>query len=312
MPPYRYRPGPYRYRAPWRYRYGAAPPALVVVVLAVAALALGTRHGHAPADDLSAARPESRAAEVAISFAERQVGKPYTWGGTGPDGYDCSGLVMQAYAAAGITIPRTSQEQWATMPHIPASEVRPGDLVFFAGSDGTWQAPGHVALVTGPHEVIQAYETGTVIMRATFGLPGSLGGIGEGDVIGYAAPSAVLTAARRSPGRPFAAAFLRAAGVPASRCDLALVAAWTRAENTPPSWRNPLATTRRAPGSRSVNSAGVQAYPSWTEAVAATAATIRSGPYQGILSALSASDGQRTADAVSRSPWGTERFEVSC
>jgi cell wall-associated NlpC family hydrolase len=73
--------------------------------------------------------PAGAAAEV-ISYALQQIGKPYIFGGTGPQGFDCSGLAMMAYRAAGIAIPRTSQEQWAFGPRIPASRVQPGDLVF--------------------------------------------------------------------------------------------------------------------------------------------------------------------------------------
>ena len=54
-----------------------------------------------------------KAAATAIAYARAQLGRPYLWGGTGPDAFDCSGLVMEAYAAAGVSIPRTSQEQWA-------------------------------------------------------------------------------------------------------------------------------------------------------------------------------------------------------
>ena len=81
---------------------------------------------------------------TAIAFAEAQLGKPYEWGGTGPDAYDCSGLVMMAYRAAGVLIPRTADVQWVWGPQVPASQVEPGDLVFFAGADGTPTAPGHV------------------------------------------------------------------------------------------------------------------------------------------------------------------------
>ena len=69
---------------------------------------------------------------------------------TGPDAYDCSGLAMMASRAAGITIPRTSQAQWAYGTQTLASQAQPGDLVFFAGSDGTPAAPGHVGIVLNP------------------------------------------------------------------------------------------------------------------------------------------------------------------
>jgi len=109
------------------------------------------------------------AAATAISYAEQQLGKPYQWGGTGPDAFDCSGLVMMAYRAAGIAIPRTSQQQWSWGPRISASQVQPGDLVFFAGSDGTPTSPGHVGLVIGGGLMIEAYATGFPIRIAPYG-----------------------------------------------------------------------------------------------------------------------------------------------
>jgi peptidoglycan DL-endopeptidase CwlO len=111
----------------------------------------------------------NNAAAAAIAFAEQQLGKPYQWGGTGPDAYDCSGLVMMAYRAAGIDIPRTSQEQWAWGPRISASQVEPGDLVFFVGADGTRTAPGHVGIVIGGGLMIEAYSTGFPIRIAPYG-----------------------------------------------------------------------------------------------------------------------------------------------
>jgi peptidoglycan DL-endopeptidase CwlO len=106
---------------------------------------------------------------AAINYAEAQLGKPYQWGATGPDAYDCSGLVMMAYRAAGVFIPRTSQQQFVWGPQVPASQVQPGDLVFFAGADGTAQAPGHVGLVIGHDEMIEAYATGFPIRVSVFG-----------------------------------------------------------------------------------------------------------------------------------------------
>ena len=98
---------------------------------------------------------------------------------TGPDAYDCSGLAMMAYRAAGITIPRTSQAQWAYGTQTLASQAQPGDLVFFAGSDGTPAAPGHVGIVLNPaaHTMIDAYETGYPVEEDTYGLPASKGGL---------------------------------------------------------------------------------------------------------------------------------------
>ena len=107
--------------------------------------------------------------QTAIAYAEQQLGKPYQWGATGPDAFDCSGLVMMAYRAAGIDIPRTSQQQWAAGPRVSSSDVQPGDLVFFAGADGTPTAPGHVGLVIGKGLMIEAYATGYPIRIAPYG-----------------------------------------------------------------------------------------------------------------------------------------------
>ena len=104
-----------------------------------------------------------------IAFAEQQLGKPYLWGGTGPDAFDCSGLVMAAYRSAGIMIPRTSEIQWTWGPRVTASQVEPGDLVFFAGADGTVQSPGHVGLVIGGGKMIEAFATGFPIRIAPYG-----------------------------------------------------------------------------------------------------------------------------------------------
>jgi peptidoglycan DL-endopeptidase CwlO len=87
---------------------------------------------------------------------------------------------MMAYRAAGISLARTSEQQWATEPKVPASQVQPGDLVFFAGSDGTVTSPGHVGLVIGNGKMIEAYATGFPIRVASY--------IGRG-AIGFTRPS---------------------------------------------------------------------------------------------------------------------------
>jgi peptidoglycan DL-endopeptidase CwlO len=128
-----------------------------------------------------------KAAAAAIAYAQAQLGKPYQWGATGPDAFDCSGLVMRAYASAGVSIARISQAQWATEPHV--SDPAPGDLVFFAGADGTASAPGHVGLVVDPSRdlMIDAYAPGVPIHEETYGQPGSAPGLQ--DPVGFTDPS---------------------------------------------------------------------------------------------------------------------------
>jgi cell wall-associated NlpC family hydrolase len=99
-------------------------------------------------------------AATAIAFAVRQIGKPYQWGATGPDAYDCSGLVYAAYAAAGIHIARTTYQWRQDGPQIPLSQIQSGDLLFSAGSDGTPANPGHVVMYLGGGQIIQAPQTG--------------------------------------------------------------------------------------------------------------------------------------------------------
>ncbi|MGD0602786.1 MAG: NlpC/P60 family protein [Streptosporangiaceae bacterium] len=112
--------------------------------------------------------PPNQVVATAIAYAQQQIGKPYLWGGTGPDAFDCSGLVMMAYLTAGVSIARTSEAQWASEVRVPAGQEEPGDLVFFAGSDGTVTSPGHVGLVIGHGMMIEAYATGFPIRVASY------------------------------------------------------------------------------------------------------------------------------------------------
>jgi cell wall-associated NlpC family hydrolase len=106
----------------------------------------------------------SIAVVTAIAYAADQLGKPYVWGGTGPAGYDCSGLVMMAYQAAGISLPRTTFQQVDSgTPVYSESQLKPGDLLFTPGSDGTATDPGHVGMYIGSGLVIQAPQTGEKI-----------------------------------------------------------------------------------------------------------------------------------------------------
>jgi cell wall-associated NlpC family hydrolase len=97
---------------------------------------------------------------TAVSYACAQLGKPYTWGGNGNPGFDCSGLTHAAYAAAGITIPRTAQTQYNTGPLLlPATPLRPGDLVFF----GTPHHIYHVGISLGGTKIIHAPDTNQTV-----------------------------------------------------------------------------------------------------------------------------------------------------
>jgi cell wall-associated NlpC family hydrolase len=82
---------------------------------------------------------------------------------------------MMAYRSAGVNIERTSEQQWATEVRVPASQAQPGDLVFFAGADGTPTSPGHVGLVIGGGKMIEAYATGFPIRVATYTNRGPIG-----------------------------------------------------------------------------------------------------------------------------------------
>lgn len=116
---------------------------------------------------LSSGTPQ--AVVTAIAYAANQLGKPYIWGGVGPVGYDCSGLVMMAYEAAGIALPRTTfQQVYAGTPVYSFADLEPGDLLFTPGSDGTAADPGHVGMYIGSGLVIQAPETGEDIEITPF------------------------------------------------------------------------------------------------------------------------------------------------
>jgi cell wall-associated NlpC family hydrolase len=102
---------------------------------------------------------------TAITYALAQLGKPYVWGGVGPAGFDCSGLVMMAYRAAGISLPRTTfQQVYSGTPVYSLSQLQPGDLIFTPGSDGTAADPGHVGMYIGSGLVVAAPETGEPVM----------------------------------------------------------------------------------------------------------------------------------------------------
>jgi cell wall-associated NlpC family hydrolase len=111
---------------------------------------------------------------IALDWALAQVGTPYIWGGETPGvGFDCSGLVQAAYAAAGITLPRTAQSQYDSTTKLGANDpLEPGDLVFFGAgpSDVT-----HVGIYAGEGQMVDAPDSGAEVREepipTTMGAP---------------------------------------------------------------------------------------------------------------------------------------------
>jgi cell wall-associated NlpC family hydrolase len=96
--------------------------------------------------------PTGSQADAAIAFAYAQLGCPYVFGGTGPcnQGFDCSGLMMKSWAAAGVAIPRDTYSQWAALPHISMSDLQPGDLIYYNGESHVAMYVGHGMIIDAP------------------------------------------------------------------------------------------------------------------------------------------------------------------
>ncbi|MCW2494372.1 C40 family peptidase [Jatrophihabitans sp.] len=112
--------------------------------------------------------PDITSAQVrkAVTFALAQVGKPYQWGAGGPGSYDCSGLTMASYRAAGISLPHSAAGQYNYGHHVAFSDLQPGDLLFF------YRPIGHVTMYVGNGLMVSAPETGEdvkVIPATVFG-----------------------------------------------------------------------------------------------------------------------------------------------
>ena len=123
---------------------------------AATVLATAARYGKPPA---AAAGP---VAALAIDTALAQVGTPYLWGGTGPGGFDCSGLTRFAYASAGVSLPRTARDQHAAGPEVPRpADALPGDLLFFTSR--TDRVVDHVGIYLGEGRMVDAPHTGALV-----------------------------------------------------------------------------------------------------------------------------------------------------
>ena len=112
---------------------------------------------------ISSVQASSKAASV-VALAKEQVGKPYVWGATGPDKFDCSGLVQYVYQhAAGINLPRTTYDQVKVGQTVPLDQLQAGDLVFW----GSETAPYHVAIYIGNNQYVNSAtpDQGTILQN---------------------------------------------------------------------------------------------------------------------------------------------------
>ncbi|MFF3948923.1 NlpC/P60 family protein [Streptomyces sp. NPDC001902] len=116
----------------------------------------------------------TRQGAAAVAFAAAQIGKPYEWGADGPAAYDCSALTRAAWRAAGVGIPRTSQEQWRLLPHVPVAAMRPGDLVVY------FDDASHVGIYVGDGAIVHAPRPGRRITMAGAGSMPVLGVVRPG------------------------------------------------------------------------------------------------------------------------------------
>lgn len=98
-----------------------------------------------------------------VNEAKKYLGTQYVWGGTSPDGFDCSGLMQYVANKCGVSIDRVSQEQFHNGKTVAMKDLQPGDLVFFKGSNGSAESPGHVGMYVGQGQFIQAPKTGDVV-----------------------------------------------------------------------------------------------------------------------------------------------------
>ncbi len=112
----------------------------------------------------SGAPAASARAAAAVAAARQAVGRPYVWGATGPDSFDCSGLTQWAYGQAGVAIPRTSQAQRNAGRQVPLSQARPGDLVLYRAD------ASHVAMYVGGGQVVHAPRPGAAVRYDPVGM----------------------------------------------------------------------------------------------------------------------------------------------
>jgi len=112
--------------------------------------------------------------DIAANWALTQLGKPYQWGGAGPDSYDCSGLTMDAWAQAGVQLLHYTGYQWEEGPHVPLNELQRGDLLFYATDTADASTIHHVGFYIGDGMMVDAPYTGAFVRIDSMYQPGGL------------------------------------------------------------------------------------------------------------------------------------------
>ncbi|HYZ92444.1 MAG TPA: C40 family peptidase [Actinomycetota bacterium] len=97
----------------------------------------------------------SQGIRAAVSTAHKLIGKPYRWGASGPNAFDCSGLTSFVWRAAGLHLPHSSVGQYNSLPRVSLSNLQPGDILF-----SRWHGGGHVGIYIGGGRMISAPQTG--------------------------------------------------------------------------------------------------------------------------------------------------------
>ena len=117
--------------------------------------------------------PSSGLASVALRAAMNEIGKPYVWAGSGPGSFDCSGLTMSSWRAAGVLMPHSAAAQYDAFKHVSVDQLQPGDLVFFG------HPIHHVGMYVGGGMMVHAPETGELVQVSP---------VSRGDLVGAARP----------------------------------------------------------------------------------------------------------------------------
>jgi cell wall-associated NlpC family hydrolase len=117
--------------------------------------------------------PVGKGASFAVEAARAQLGKPYQWGGSGPDSFDCSGLAMYAWRYGGVSLSHSAEAQYNETAHIALADIQPGDLVFYGSPIS------HMGIYVGGGQMIHAPHTGDVVRYAPIDHGGMPVGIGR-------------------------------------------------------------------------------------------------------------------------------------